>query len=235
MPSAAEILESLATISHRWQTLAVLWHVYFGLLAAAAMFGWRPSGRLAGALLIPPIASVSVLAWMQGNPFNGAVIGTLCVALVVLLRAVNNARVMSASSLYVVLGSLLFGFGWTYPHFFEGDPGAAHLYAAPLGLIPCPTLSATVGIAIIFRGLGCRSWSVLLVSVALFYGLFGAVYLGVTVDWILAGGAVTLFIAVMQRPMGGSNAHPVSGQSAAGDEDKPLKPAPHPRHKLPGT
>ena len=97
MPNAAEILESLATISERWQALAVLWHIYFGLLAAAAIFGWRPPGRLAGTLLIPPIASVSVLAWMQGNPFNGALTGMLCVALVLLLRRTNIAHVMLAS------------------------------------------------------------------------------------------------------------------------------------------
>jgi hypothetical protein len=210
MPSAAEILASLATISHRWQTLAVLWHVYFGLLAAAAIFGWRPPGRLAGALLIPPIASVSVLAWMQGNPFNSTLIGMLSVALVVLLRKMSAANVILASPLFVVLALLLFGFGWVYPHFFGGDAGAAYWYAAPLGLIPCPTFLATVGAAIIFRGFGCRPWSVLVASVALFYGLFGALYLGVTVDWILVGGAVVLLMVVMQHPEGGSNPHPVS-------------------------
>lgn len=186
-------------IANAWTTLAVLWHIYFGVFAAAALFNWRPSNRLAGALLIPPLASVSVLAWMQGNPFNGALFGVLSVTLFALLRSTSDTRVMPASPFFFVLGALLFGFGWSYPHFFEGEPGTAYLYAAPLGLIPCPTLSVLVGMATIFRGFESRAWSVVLSSVALFYGLFGSLYLGVTVDWILVGGAVTLLILVMQR------------------------------------
>lgn len=200
MPSAAEILESLAMIANACTTLAVLWHIYFGVFAAAVLFGWRPSNRLAGALLIPPLASVSVLAWTQGNPFNGAIFGMLSVTLFALLRSMNVTRVLPASPFFFILGALLFGFGWSYPHFFEGETGAAYLYAAPLGLIPCPTLSVSVGIATIFRGFGSRAWPLVLSSVALFYGLFGSLYLGVDVDWILVGGAVTLPILVMQLP-----------------------------------
>lgn len=204
MPSAAEILESLTTIANSWKILAALWHVYFGLFAAAALLGWRPSGRLAGALLIPPLASVSVLAWMQGNPFNGTLFGVLSAALTALLRSMSLRPVLPASPFFLVLGSLLFGFGWAYPHFLGGDPGFAYLYAAPLGLIPCPTLSIVVGIATIFRGLDCRTWSFVLISMALFYGLFGSLHLGVTIDWILTGGGVTLLILVMQQPADGS-------------------------------
>ena len=201
MPSAAEILESLATIAGSWQTLAVLWHIYFGLFAAAALLGWRPPSRLASALLIPPVASVGVLAWMHGNPFNGTLFGVLSVALIALHRSMSVRPIMLASPFLIVLGAFLFGFGWTYPHFLEEEPGLAYLYAAPLGLIPCPTLSVVVGIATLFRGLGSRAWSLVLSLVALFYGLFGSLYLGVTIDWILAGGGVTLFVLVMQQPL----------------------------------
>jgi len=203
MPSAEEILEGLGTIANAWQALAVLWHVYFGLFAAAALRGWRPPIRLVGALLIPPLASVSVLAWMQGNPFNGTLFGVLSVVLVGLLRGMSAKPVMPASPLFLVLGSLLFGFAWTYPHFLEGEPGSAYLFAAPLGLIPCPTLSMVVGIATIFRGLRSPAWSLVLAAAALFYGLFGALHLGVTIDWILAGGGVSLLILAIQQAAGG--------------------------------
>lgn len=203
MPSAEEILEGLGTIASSWQALAVLWHVYFGLFAAAALLGWRPSSRLVGALLIPPVASVSVLAWMQGNPFNGTLFGMLSVVLVGLLRSMSAKPVKPASAFLVVFGSFLFGFGWTYPHFFEGEPGSVYLYAAPLGLIPCPTLSMAVGIATIFRGLRSPAWSLVLTAAAFFYGLFGALYLGVTIDWILVGGGVSLLIPAIQQAAGG--------------------------------
>jgi hypothetical protein len=40
----------------------------------------------------------------------------------------------------------------------------------------------------------------------IFYGLFGSLNLGVTVDWILTGGGIILLILVMQQPAAG-NAH----------------------------
>jgi hypothetical protein len=37
-------------------------------------------------------------------------------------------------------------------------------------------------------------WSLVLASAALFYGAFGALYLGVTIDWVLAGGGIGLLV-----------------------------------------
>jgi hypothetical protein len=205
MPGTAEILRGLGEIADSWQALAVLWHIYFGLFGAAALVGWRPSSQFVAALLIPPLASVSILAWMQGNPFNGTLFGILSVALIVLVRSMSVAQVVLASPFFLVLGTLLFAFGWAYPHFFEEDPGLANFYAAPLGVIPCPTLSVAVGITLIFCGLGSRVWSLVLSLVALFYGFLGSLYLDVTIDWVLTGGAVILLVLVIQRAVGSSN------------------------------
>jgi hypothetical protein len=204
MPSAAEILEGLATIANSWQKLAGFWHIYFGLFAVAASIGWRPPSRLAGALLIPPMVSVCVLALVEGNPFNGMLFGRLSIVLVVLLRGLSITPVERASRIWIVLGSLLFGFGWVYPHFLEGEWGLAYLYAAPLGLVPCPTLSMAAGIAIILSGFRSRVWSLVLTVTALFYGIFGSLYLGVTIDWVLTGGGVTLLILSMSQAVGGN-------------------------------
>ena len=204
MPSAAEILEGLATIAISWRALAVLWHIYFGVLALAALIGWRPAKRLAGALLLPPLASVSILAWVHGSPFNGAVFGLLSVALLVVLRSLSVTPVARGSPFWMLLGSLLFGFGWAYPHFLEGESASVYLYAAPLGLVPCPTISMVVGISIIFCGLESRAWSIVLASAALFYGVFGSLYLGVTIDLLLTAGGVSLLMLLVRQAVGGN-------------------------------
>jgi hypothetical protein len=194
MPSAAEILEGLAKIADSSRALAVLWHIYVGLLIVFVLFGFRPQNRLVGALLLPLLASVSVLAWINGNPFNGAAFGALSIALAALLWRLSDKPVERAHPSWLLLGLSLISFGWAYPHFLEDDPAATYLYAAPLGLIPCPSLSLAVGVAIIFNGLHSQLWSLVLASAALFYGAFGALYLGVTIDWVLAGGGVGLLV-----------------------------------------
>ena len=205
MPNGAEILDGLTRIAESWRTLAVLWHIYSALLVLFA-FGLRPQNRLVGALLIPPLASVSVLAWLDGNPFNGAAFAALSVVLVALLSNVNGRPVGRTHSFWFLLGLSLVSFGWAYPHFLEGSPASAYLYAAPLGLIPCPSLSLVVGVTIIFCGLNARAWSLSLALAALFYGVFGALYLGVTIDWVLVGGGTGLLVLSIQQAAGGKSA-----------------------------
>lgn len=199
MPTASEILEGLATIAESWKALAVLWHVYCALLLGFALFGRRAQNRLVAALLIPLLASVSVLAWISGNPFNGAVLGVLSITLVALLRNMSRRPVEAARPPWLLLGLALFVFGWAYPHFLERHPAAIYLYAAPLGLIPCPTLSMVVGVTSLFSGLHSRPWSLVLSSAALFYGVFGALRLGVTIDWVLAAGGIGLLVLAIRH------------------------------------
>lgn len=89
------------------------------------------------------------------------------------------------------LGALLLAFAWIYPHFLQ-DPGIRYLYAAPLGTIPCPTLAAVVGVALLANGLVGKTWSALLVAMSGFYGLFGVFRLGVTIDILLLIGSIGL-------------------------------------------
>ncbi|HEY0940247.1 MAG TPA: hypothetical protein VGE08_09140 [Steroidobacter sp.] len=202
MPSAGEILEGLANIAESWGALAVLWHIYCGLLVAFALFGFPAHNRLVGALLIPLLASVSVLAWVSGNPFNGTAFAALSITLVALLWNLSRRAAERAHPAWRLLGFSLVAFGWAYPHFLEEAPPSTYLYAAPLGLIPCPSLSLVVGVTIIFSGLDSRAWSLVLSFAALFYGVFGAVYLGVTIDWVLAGGGIGLLVLSIRRVVG---------------------------------
>jgi hypothetical protein len=136
MPSAGEILEGLANIAESWRTLALLWHLYFGVLLIFALSGFRAQERLVGALLIPPLVAVSVLAWISGNPFNGTAFGALSITLVALLWDLNGRPVERAHPIWLLLGFSLAVFGWAYPHFLEKDSASTYWYAAPLGLIP---------------------------------------------------------------------------------------------------
>jgi hypothetical protein len=90
-----------------------------------------------------------------------------------LLGRLSRRQVEKAHPARVLLGSALVAFGWAYPHFLPEDPASTYLYAAPLGLIPCPTLSLVLGVTIVFSNLRSRAWSVILACTALFYGALG--------------------------------------------------------------
>ena len=63
MPSAHEILDGLTAVANEWRTLGIVWHVALGTCLLGLLAGWRPSKRLAGALVVAPMVSVSALAW----------------------------------------------------------------------------------------------------------------------------------------------------------------------------
>jgi hypothetical protein len=162
----------------------------------------NPGNRVAfrvGTLLAFPLASVSVLAWLVGNSFNGVCFAVMAVALVARALGLPRSSVMFGAPWLVVSGSVLVAFGWVYPHFLDVDSWTTYLYAAPLGLIPCPTLAVVVGVASILQGLGSRTWTLILTSGGVFYGIIGWFRLGVTIDGLLLVGAIVLSVAAMFR------------------------------------
>jgi hypothetical protein len=196
MPAPEIILNGLSSIANQWWLLAVAWHAYFAVLVVGLILGVRPTKRVAGVLLALPLLSVSVLAWTAANPFNGALLGIAGVALIALALRLPNGRIQIAPLWVVAAGALLFLFGWVYPHFLDTFPLFAYLYAAPTGLVPCPTLSIVIGLALIAGGLDSRVWTTVLAATGLFYGLFGALRLGVTIDIVLLLGAVIAIVVV---------------------------------------
>jgi hypothetical protein len=197
VPSPEEILAGLRTIANDWRWLAGVWHGYFGVLAFGLVLGVRPSRRTAGVLLALPLLSVSALSWIYANPFNGGVFALAGVALLLIALKLGGGAVRVGPRWSTVAGALMFTFGWVYPHFLGGATPAAWLYAAPTGLIPCPTLSIVIGATLVLEGLGSRSWCLVLAVVGLFYGVFGAFRLGVQIDLALLVGAVVMAIAVL--------------------------------------
>jgi hypothetical protein len=196
MPNSEQILNGLSTIANQWQLLAIAWHVYFAVLIGGLTLGLRPSKRVGAILLALPLLSVSILAWLAANPFNGLLFALASIALLVIAVRLPQEQVEAAPFWLTSAGTFLFLFGWLYPHFLESASFLPYLYAAPTGLIPCPTLSIVTGLSLMVRGLESRAWSVVLGGMGLFYALFGAIRLGVTIDLILLVGALlTLLVA----------------------------------------
>ena len=199
--SPESILAGLAGIANRWSAVAVAWHVYFGLGALALLAGLRPSRRFAALAMVLPLVSVAVLAALARNPFNSGLFALGGIVLAVIAVRTGPQSVVPAAGWRLVTGFFLLVFGWVYPHFLEGEPWLVYLYRAPLGLVPCPTLSAVIGATLVLGNFGSRAWPLALAALGLFYGVFGAAVLGVTIDWLLAAGALALAISGF-RPAG---------------------------------
>lgn len=198
MPTNQQILSGLSEITNEWQFLALVWHIYFGMLVIALFWGVRPQQRLMGILLALPLLSVSALAWITANLFNGAVFGLVGLLLIGVAFSLSRDSVMAGPPWVVIAGIAFFLFGWIYPHFLDMSSLLTYLYAAPTGLIPCPTLSIVIGTTLILGGLGSRAWSFTLGATGIFYAIFGAAHLGVAIDWILLAGTLLLFVVAIK-------------------------------------
>jgi hypothetical protein len=85
-------------------------------------------------------------------------------------------------------------FGLIYPEFLQTGSFLEFAYAAPTGLIPCPTLCVLTGFALLYKGFGSVTWSLTIVAAGIFYGFFGVFYLGVNLDWFLVAGSLILML-----------------------------------------
>ena len=186
------ILAGLTGIANDWRWLAIVWHILLAAGLVRLVAGWRPSSRLLSQLLVAPLLCVSLVAWLSGNPFNGTAFGVLAATLLGAAKRFSKASVRLDSPARVAPGIALILFGWTYPHFLTTDSWTTYLYASPFALLPCPTLSAVIGITLLFRD--CRSslWSTALVVAGLVYGAMGVFRLGVALDWGLLAAAAIL-------------------------------------------
>jgi hypothetical protein len=191
MPSTSDILSGLTRISNDAFAAAVVWHALLAAALIAALLGWRPSRRALAIALSAPLLSVAAFAWAFGNPFNAAVFSALGLAAAAIGATLPRTPIERPAPGFALLGAALVAFAWLYPHFLSGRSPVAYFYGAPVGLIPCPTLSLVIGVALLCGGLG-RPWAWLLSVAGLFYALFGALRLGVRIDLALLAGAIAL-------------------------------------------
>lgn len=199
MPTPDQILAGLYAIANDARPIAIGWHALALVAAVSVAVGFRPSRRGIGVALVLPVMSVAVLAWTYGNPFNGLMFTGLSLALgiIVLRLPVVEAERPPRWGLFLGLG--MAAFGLVYPHFLDTGTWATYLYAAPTGLVPCPTLSLVIGVTLVADGLGSRAWSLALVALGMFYGLFGILRPGVYLDAGLLMGASALLARSLTR------------------------------------
>jgi len=200
MPAAGQLLGGLANIANSWKAVALFWHLYFGAIVLILVLGIRSMKRTTGLLLAFPLFSVSAMAWMAANPFNGAVFALLGILLVSVSVRLGRDSVKISRRCFFIAGAFMFAFGWLYPHFLKSSSLLPYLYMAPTGLVPCPTLAIVIGLALILEGLDSRALCGILGAAGLFYGIFGVARLGVALDWgLVLGAIVILFFVFNQR------------------------------------
>jgi len=197
MPEPSEILEGVAAIVNGRTGLAVFWHIILAAVVIAILAGWRPPRRTGAASAALPLLSVALMAKAAGNPFNAIVFLLFAILLIVLGLRLPSDRVVPAPVWVRVVGALMIAFGWVYPHFLEGGSWLRYLYAAPTGLIPCPTLSVVIGLTLLASGFSSRAFSLCLGFLGMLYGVFGVFRLGVTIDLVLLAGSVVLMAVAM--------------------------------------
>ncbi len=194
MIKSEEIVAGLQTIVNNNVLIATLWHIAIYGLIISLFFHWNPSNKLMAILFCLPVVSVSILAWYSGNPFNGTLFSILTILIIIFgLKAASHPITFSQLT-FLVTGILMIAFALTYPHFLESDSIIKYLYASPVGLIPCPTLSLLIGFALVFNSFGSNALTLSLIVYGLFYGLFGVFRLGVTLDIGLLFGTFSLIV-----------------------------------------
>jgi hypothetical protein len=194
MPSANELVADLQAIANEWRTVATAWHVFLAILVTSLYLGWRPSVRLFLPLLVLPLLGVSAVAGLTGNPFNSAIFAMLALTLGALAFTQRGDPVRFGAWRTVSIGAALVVFGAAYPHFVEVNSWLTYAYAAPLGLIPCPTLAVVIGMSLMLNGCDSPSWSGVLAVAGIFYAAIGVVWFGIAIDAVLFAGALALAI-----------------------------------------
>jgi hypothetical protein len=200
MPPPADVLANLTAIANGALTAAALWHVIVFAWLIALATGWRPSTRVSATMLVGLAASVSVVSFAFGNPFNGTSFALLVGVLSRVTRNIGRDPLAMATSWPPAVGGLLVVYGLVYPHFLEEAPLVLYGIAAPVGLIPCPTLAVMAGLTLVAKDAFSRSWGATVAGFGLFYALFGMIRLRVFLDAGLVIGTLALALLVVTTP-----------------------------------
>ena len=168
MPSSAQMLDQLALAAAQARLVSIAWHVVIVAVLVAISMGWKPSGRVAGALGAASCVSVGVVSALCKNPFNAVVFGALA-AVLVATSIRDRAPVIRRFS---IAGIAALAFGAMYPHFTGW----------PVGVVPCATLYVLGGATLSGFAPGGASFRWAVAIATLFYGAFGVLVLHVWID-----------------------------------------------------
>jgi hypothetical protein len=198
MPLSTRILDQLATTTNELTFIAIGWHLAIAAVAIALFAGWKPSTRHTALLLILPILSVATISTAYSSWFNAISFTLLALLLTIGLDDAELRWRLHGPPWSKVLGTALIGYGFCYPHFVAGAWYRA-LYAAPLGVVPCPTLAVVVGFMLLGRANGSRTIPTLLAVWTTFYALFGIAVLGVVLDAGLLVAVIGVSVLAVQN------------------------------------
>ena len=202
MPSANDMVTQLQSIANEWRAVATMWHLLMIVPLTSLAVGWRPSARLVLAMLAMPMLGVGAVAGVTGNAFNSRVFTVLGLTLVAMAFTRADDRVRPGTRRAMSIGVALVAFGAAYPHFVDVRSWIAYLYAAPVGILPCPTLAVVIGVLLMLDGCDSPAASWTLALTGLFYAAVGMLWLGVMIDAVLFAGALALAVhaASMRDP-----------------------------------
>jgi len=194
MPTRQEMLAGLIRLANTYTDIAIIWHIVTFILIGVLFAGWKPKNNMMILLLSSLPMSVCVFASLQGNFFNAAVFALLVIMSIYATVGSGNEVIKGNRSWPDIIGLLLIIYGLFYPEFLNANSLVEYAYAAPTGLIPCPTLAVLTGFALLYNGFGSVKWAMTLVISGMFYGLFGVFYLKMYLDWFLVAGASILLL-----------------------------------------
>ncbi|MEK6795262.1 MAG: hypothetical protein AABZ39_10820 [Spirochaetota bacterium] len=197
MPNKEVILSGLAGIASQYSTVAIAWHIAIYVFILLLVIGLRPPKRLSSIMATMPLLSVAVFAFLAKNPFTAIVLGAASLLLMMFGILMPKGKVKVAINPNLFLGIPMLLYGLVYPHFLENIQFFQYAIMAPVGLVPCPTLSTVIGLALFMNAFGSKKWPITLSVFGLFYGLFGVFRLGVMLDIGLILGSIGLLISAI--------------------------------------
>lgn len=212
VPTPEQILAGLIKMANECRLVAIIWHVFFAIIIGALIIGlyrkktnrWYLTKRAFGIFLGLPALSVGIVSCFY-NPVN-AIVGIVIGALL-LLTAVkfSSENVQLAPKWAMIPGIFMVIFGWIYPSalFMDLSSIGSYVFATPLGLIPCTTLSIIIGLTLLLNGLNSRRYSLIVGITGIVYGILGVVQLGVLIDVVLFIGACVLTINAIRGKYNG--------------------------------
>jgi len=192
MPSPELILDGLSKVSNNYSILAVIHHVWIVIFLISLLLGLRLQNKIVSMILLMPMLSVSALAFLNSNPFNGIVFLFSSVLLSIFALSEKSEKIEFNSLMNTIAGTLFLLFGLVYPHFINGGDWYEYLYKSPIGLIPCPSLLVLTGTTLLYKGFLNRKWMFTLSALGLFYGIFGVLRLDVKIDVVLIVSSIWL-------------------------------------------
>jgi len=194
MPTPEEILNGLAIAANRFTSISILWHLIIAAFTLVMLTGRKFNTKIIGSGLGILLLSVAIIAYLVSNPFNAVMFAAAALLFGIYNLQFKPVPVSLEWNIFSVSGLIMVLFGFVYPHFLDNGAFYRYLYASPLGLIPCPTLSAFIGITLMLRGFRSKKWMITATLPGLFYGFVGVLWLRVYMDAVLIAGSLLLLV-----------------------------------------